>query len=1423
MNKFFFANYTNCVRSCHTCNAIWILLVMLLGETNAFSYDFKVNDFYYNYLNNNGVEVTYGDTPYKGTVSIPNSVIYNGETYNVISIGSNAFQGCTGLTEVIIPNSVTIINDYAFYICTGLISINISNSVTRIGSSAFSSCGSLSSISIPNSVTSIGDFAFLNCTGLTNLSLGSSINSIGFHAFYGCTKLTSVTIPNSVKNIDDGTFEECQSLITVVSKIESPFSILTSVFNNISENATLQVPFGTKNKYLSYVGWYKHFNEIIELNGLCYNLTISSTDHGTIYFNNQSIRNSSQSFSIEEGSPATISFLPDNGYRVASVKVNNTDVTAQVSNNQYVISNITTNTTVAVTFEEIQQTTFKVSITASGNGTVYYYTTTAIRNQTCTFTEETAISTVLLLYPDNGNRIASLKVDNTDVTSSINNNQYKISITKDTNIEAVFEAIPSTDFTMTIKTNSLGYIKYFYTTDPSPGADHTEYNGTVTSEYSRSVVKGGAVTLTFYPNDGCELAKLMVNGVNVTTNVTNHQYSISNITSNLEIIASFEDSLEPKQQLDGHDYVDLGLPSGKLWAATNYGASKPEDYGNYVTWNETDIIPSSWGTSWITPTLADIKELESNCTWTWESLNGVYGYTIKGKNGNTIFLPAAGAKVSKTYHVGEWVYYWTSMKDPSYDNMVYIILATSSSVAWGSQNKDMTYLPIRPVSKDGKEAPPAAYTLSITVSGYGSATYNGTATRNQTRSFTINEGTNATIIFTPDNGYRIASVKVNNTDVTSKVQNNQYTVSNITANTTVSVSFEAIPQTTYTLSITASGYGSATYNGTSARNQTRTFTVNEGSSATISFSPDNGYRIASVKVNNADVTGASVTSNRYTISNINANTTVSVTFEAIPPTTHSLSIKVSGNGYVLYNDTYFRNKTNYYTVSHGSSETIAINPDVGYRLSNMKVNNKDVTSNVMDNSYTITNITADTNVEVTFEEIPPTTFSLSITASGNGSATYNGTSARNQTRTFTVNEGSSATVSFTPDNGYSIGSVKVNNTDVTANVTNNQYTVNNILTNTSVSVTFADIEYDNLSNNGVNYRVVSNPNKTVSVANGSYGYWLTVPASFTANGFEWSVTGIDNDVISDNPQLAAFIWNPSTQFTASVNNPNFLLYVTSSQYAPSSIKNVVVGNTANSITLTDASSGNNFYCPREFTARSISYSHSYGMTTGISEARGWESISLPFDVEAITHSSKGTLVPFANWQEGGSTKPFWLYQLGSNGFTEASSIKANTPYIISMPNNSDYKEEYRVNGVITFSSTDVTVKSSESLQNGTYGDRTFVPNFINQDANSGFYVLNAVNNYSANSSGYAEGSRFVRNLRTIHPFEAYIASANNAKESFPIFEDTPTWIQLIENSKLIMDRVYNLSGQQVKIEGDQNYGSLKKGIYIVNGKKIVIR
>ena len=174
-----------------------------------------------------------------------------------------------------------------------------------------------------------------------------------------------------------------------------------------------------------------------------------------------------------------------------------------------------------------------------------------------------------------------------------------------------------------------------------------------------------------------------------------------------------------------------------------------------------------------------------------------------------------------------------------------------------------------------------ATTLSVTASGNGDVSYNGTSIRNRTTSFTVGGGTNATVSITPDDGYRIKSVKENDSDVTSSVSNNTYIIKNIGRNTTLEVEFEAIPVPTYyTLSITATGNGSATYGETSVRNETTSFTVNEGTDATIVFSSDDGNSIASVIVNNSDVT-SQVSENSYTISNITADTTLTVTFQEV--------------------------------------------------------------------------------------------------------------------------------------------------------------------------------------------------------------------------------------------------------------------------------------------------------------------------------------------------------------------------------------------------------------------------------------------------------------------------------------------------------------------------------------------------------------
>ena len=182
---------------------------------------------------------------------------------------------------------------------------------------------------------------------------------------------------------------------------------------------------------------------------------------------------------------------------------------------------------------------------------------------------------------------------------------------------------------------------------------------------------------------------------------------------------------------NGHDWVDLGLPSGTKWATTNVGASTPEGYGNYYAWGETttkstynlstykwcngsydtmtkyctsssygtvdnkttldlsdDAAYANWGSSWRMPTKAEQDELRNAnyTTWTWTTQNGVNGYKVTSKtNGNSIFLPAAGYRDdSSLYNAGSGGNYWSSSLGTSYSGSAYVLYFNSSGVDWGN-------------------------------------------------------------------------------------------------------------------------------------------------------------------------------------------------------------------------------------------------------------------------------------------------------------------------------------------------------------------------------------------------------------------------------------------------------------------------------------------------------------------------------------------------------------------------------------------------------------------------------------------------------------------------------------------------------------------------------------------------------------------
>ncbi len=166
--------------------------------------------------------------------------------------------------------------------------------------------------------------------------------------------------------------------------------------------------------------------------------------------------------------------------------------------------------------------------------------------------------------------------------------------------------------------------------------------------------------------------------------------------------------------------IDLGL--SVKWASCNVGATKPEEYGGYYAWGETeeksdyswstykycnstssslikyctkssygtvdnkttlepgdDVAHVKWGGSWRMPTRAEQDELRDKCTWTWTTLNGVYGYRVTGPNGNSIFLPAAGCRFGTgVYNRGATGNYWLSSLNSDYSGSAYLLSFYSS-------------------------------------------------------------------------------------------------------------------------------------------------------------------------------------------------------------------------------------------------------------------------------------------------------------------------------------------------------------------------------------------------------------------------------------------------------------------------------------------------------------------------------------------------------------------------------------------------------------------------------------------------------------------------------------------------------------------------------------------------------------------------
>ena len=1383
-----------------------LLLFFLIISHKGLAYDFKVNGLCYNKLSDTTVELTWEalNIPYTGNIVIPSYVNYNGKKFDVVAIGRHA-----------------------------MVKVNSTDNSGNVN--GWSSYSGLTSITIPNSVTSIGYSAFYNCSGLTSLSIPISVSSIGNYAFYGCSGLKHV-----------------------ISEIKTPFEINENVFSFYT-TAKLTVPKGTKSTYQSTNYWNK-FSNIVEsslqyksLDDYIAVSSITKSNDGNSVVINPIIHGIETIYIDLTKKTTTESYCYIHIYNDQETKhIDISSLNNMVLNNvKYSILTLANNKTFDWLYynpNNKNEVIIEVEKYLGGFGHIKgwqkNFGTSSIVNIA---TDDSVIN--------NGYNIA----DPIDLGLSVKWASWNIGASKPEEYGSFFswgEISPKSNYAWSTykfgnppsKYNSTDKKK---TLDPSDDAavvlwggkwrmptndeekelyqkcswKYTKLNGI--NGYQVTGPNGNSI---FLPAAGLYDANSTLSNDN-----SGGWYWSSNSIDNLFASGLYFYSTNISYSVTSHDkcdghvirpvYDDGNSQGQVIVTAKNY----TREYGDA---NPSFEFTVSGGSISGTPKIT--------CSATKTSSVGTYTIKIeKGSvtNSNVTFVngtlsitkaPLTITSKSYTRKQGE--------ANPTFD-------VTYSGFKNGETSSVLTKKPTCSTTATSSSSPG---TYDISVSGASATNYDISYVKGK---LTITKADAVIITATsytrmygdtnPTFGYTYSGATLNGTPkitctatknssvgkYTIKIEKGSVTNSNVTfVNGTLTI-------TKAPLTITANSYtrkqGEAnptfdvTYigfkNGETSSVLTRRPTC---STTAITSSPPGTYDIT--------VSGASATN--YDISYVKG-TLIVTQADAVIVTARNYTREYGESNPYFYYDT--SGATLYGTPSITCSAN-RYSPVGTYpiKIAQGSVSNYNVT--YVNGTLTITKapLTITAKSYTREEEQNNPTFEATYSGFKNGESEY--VLTRKPTLT--------TTASYNSKPGVYI---------ITAS---NAEADNYQMSYVSGTLTITEKKEVKFSDKGVSY-IGTNATKTAIVESVTSDITnVDIPQSVAYNDKTYIVTSIKNGAFSNrifnyvslpstmtsinystfnNSVLGALIWKADISLSSSIfsnmaisTSSNFLLYVNSKSYAPSNVSNVVVGSTASSISLADGTN-TRFYCPKAFTAQNITYTHHYGMTTG-GNGKGWETISLPFDVQKIEHNSKGVLTPFLQYYDMMTQRPFWLYELRSNGFRKADGIKANTPYIISMPNDSKYDQEYILSGDVTFSATNAQVYQTESLTKPYSNGKTFVPAFAVVNSSSSVYALNVSNNLTSNNSSYDAGSRFISNLRNVYPFEAYMTTSSSAARTLSIeFEDGTTGIEEIplngQSNKVV--KVYTLTGILVfsahQNDFTEKWNNLPSGVYIVNGQKMI--
>ena len=1046
-----------------------LLLISILLANYAMAYDFSAvcstgQTLYYGITNEEPytVKVTHenSSSPYystypTGDLEIPESVEYNGITYSVISIGMDAFYGCSELTSVAIPNSVTIIDRYAFQDCSSLTSVRIGNSVTEIGEKAFYNCSGLISVSIPNSVTYIGTAAFYGCSSLTEplynancfayfpcgyateYAIRDGIKQIAGEAFFDCSDLTDIIIPNSVTSIGDAAFSYTgwytaqpdgilymagwclgyrRAAPTDTLNIEEgTIGIADNAFSNCSELTSVTIPNSVK--YFCRYAFYDcsgltSVNYAGDIAGWC-GISFEEYYSNPLYYAHNLYIN--DELVTDLVIPETISEINDRAFNNATclTSVYFPNVITSIGSEAFSgCSGLTGDLIIPNSVTSIGKSAFS---NCAG------ITSVTIYNSVNSFGSGAfSRCSGIISFRYIGSLSEWCGIDFYDISANPLWNADNFYV----NDELVTDLVIPDDVTE-IKNYAFSGAECFVSLTISNSVSRI---GTRAFFYC---TLAGDLTIPNSVTSIGEEAFARCSSLNGTLTIGNSVERISNGAFDYcENIAGINIGANTPPVLGENCFTETTYNSATLWTP----CSLDETYRNNSQWGQfTDIRNDT------TDLVLTVQTADANMG----SVTGSGSYSCETETTITA-TPSTG-------------YRFVSWNDDNTENPRTVIVTSDITFTAGFR---------------------AIHTITASAGEGGSIDPNGDVT--------VDDGENQSFTITANEHYRIASVLVDDVDASEQVVNGVYTFEHVSADHTINATFEEKP--IYTISVLSNNdaYGSASGGGT----------YEEDTQVDIAATPYAGYRFVSWDDDN--------TENPRTII-VTSDSTFTAVFRAI----HTITATAGEGGSIDPNGDV--------TIDDGENQSFTITANEHYRIASVLVDDVDASEQVVNGVYTFEHVSADHTINATFEEKPIYTISVLSNNDAYGSASGGGTyeedtqvdiaatpyagyrfvswdddntenprtiivtSDSTFTAVFraihtitatageggsidpngdvTIDDGENQSFTITANEHYRIASVLVDDVDATEQVVDGVYTFENVVENHTINATFEAIAY----------------------------------------------------------------------------------------------------------------------------------------------------------------------------------------------------------------------------------------------------------------------------------------------------------------------------------------------------------------------------